>query len=66
MDKKHRGRALEALKTLSLPGGWDTAGDVAGSLSPLVRFGLEDDYWNTYADNIRRLSLDDVSKAAVN
>lgn len=50
--------------TLSLPGRWETGGAVAGSISEIVRFGLPDDYWNTYAERVRALNLDDVTAAA--
>ncbi|MEO1036774.1 MAG: pitrilysin family protein [Pseudomonadota bacterium] len=50
--------------TLSLPGRWETAGSVAGSLSEMVRFGLPDDYWSTFAEQVRGVTLDDVGKAA--
>ncbi len=50
--------------TLSLPGTWETAGAVAGSLSQMVRYGYDDDYWDRYADRIRGLSLADVKAAA--
>ena len=50
--------------TLSLPGRWETAGSVASSLAEIVRFGLPDDYWRTYAQRIRSVTLDDVGAAA--
>ncbi len=56
-------RALRKM-ILSLPGNWETAGAVSGSLAEIVRFDLPDDYWNTYAQNLRALSLDDIQKAA--
>jgi zinc protease len=51
-------------RTLTLPGRWETNRAVAGSLADLVRFGLPDDYWSTYAGKIRDLSLDQVSGVA--
>jgi zinc protease len=50
--------------TLSLPGNWETAGAVAGSLSQMVRYGYDDDYWDKYAERIRELTLPDVTEAA--
>ena len=50
--------------TLRLPGRWETAGAVAGSVAEMVRFGLPSDYWRTYAGAVRQLSLEDVSAAA--
>jgi zinc protease len=54
----------QAQMTLSLPGSWETNGAVLGSLAELVRYGLPDDYWRTYAGKIRALSLGDVQAAA--
>ena len=50
--------------TLSLPGNWETAGAVAGSLSQMVRYGYDDDYWDKYAGRMRELELTDVTAAA--
>ncbi|MEM9173515.1 MAG: pitrilysin family protein, partial [Pseudomonadota bacterium] len=50
--------------TLSLPGRWETIGAVSGSLSEMVRFNLPDDYWNTFADQTRQLTLDAVNEQA--
>jgi zinc protease len=52
-------------KTLSLPGRWETNGNIAGALNEIVSFGLPDDYWSTYADSINRLGIADVSAAAI-
>jgi len=51
-------------RTLTLPGQWETAGDVAGSLAELVRFGYSDDYFDTYAEKVTGLDLAQVSQAA--
>jgi zinc protease len=50
--------------TLSLPGRWETASAVATSLAQMVRYGYGDDYWDTYAQSVRDLSLPQVVKAA--
>lgn len=50
--------------TLTLPGRWETIRAVEGSVNDIVRFGLPDDYWKTYAGKIEALSLSEVSKAA--
>ena len=62
-DDDELGRVIDD-NTLSLPGNWETANDVAGSLAQLVRYGYDDDYWDKYADSIRGLSLDDINEAA--
>ena len=51
-------------KTLSLPGQWETNRAVLRSMSELVRYKLADDYWDTYADEVNALSVDDVGRAA--
>jgi zinc protease len=51
-------------KTLTLAGRWETANAVADSLSEMVRFGLPDDFWNTYPDRVRALSDRQISAAA--
>ncbi len=51
-------------ETLRLPGAWETAGRVAGSMSEIVRFSLPDDYFITYPDKVRALTQADVTKAA--
>ena len=50
--------------TLSLPGRWETAGAVADSLAQMVRFGFDAHYWDTYAQGIRGLTLEQVADAA--
>jgi zinc protease len=50
--------------TLSLPGQWETARAVAGSVGEIVRFKLGDDYFKGYASRVRQVSLKDVADAA--
>jgi zinc protease len=50
--------------TLTLPGRWETAGAVAGSLAEMVNFGYPDDHFATYAGRINGLTQDQVQKAA--
>ncbi len=51
-------------QTLSLPGSWETDDAVLDSIAQMVRFGLPDNYYATYADKVRSLSLPEVSTAA--
>lgn len=48
----------------SLAGQWETAGAVAGSISQIVQYGLEDDYYQTYAGRIDNLSQEEVNAVA--
>ena len=50
--------------TLSLAGQWESGGAVLGSLSQIVQYNLPEDYFDTYADDIRSLTVDDVKQAA--
>jgi zinc protease len=50
-------------QTLELPGSWETMSAVEGSMSEIVRFGLPDNYFTTYPDKVRALTVDDLSKA---
>jgi zinc protease len=51
-------------QTLSLPGSWETDEAVLDLMAQVVRFGLPDDYFATYAGKVRSLSLADVTGAA--
>ena len=42
--------------TLSLPGRWETARAVAGSIGEIVRFRLGDDYFDGYAGRVRQVT----------
>ena len=55
---------VKANNTLSLPGRWETSAAVLRDISELVAYGLPDDYWNTYADRVRSLSLQELNAAA--
>ncbi|HUR94024.1 MAG TPA: pitrilysin family protein, partial [Gemmatimonadales bacterium] len=57
------GRAKASL-TLTLPGSWETMGAVAGSIGEIVAFGLDDRYFETYADNVRAQTTATVTAAA--
>nr|WP_299485532.1 pitrilysin family protein [uncultured Allomuricauda sp.] len=62
---------LDKVKTnqvLSLPGQWETNSAVNTSIRNLLRYNLPDDYYETYDQNVRSLSLDavrEVSKKVV-
>ena len=52
---------LEKVKdnaTLSLPGRWETSAAVLQDIGQIVTYDLPDDYWDTYAQNVRGLSLE--------
>ena len=51
-------------RTLTLPGRWETNRAVMADVVEMVRFGLPDDHWETYAGTVRALDLDDVAAEA--
>jgi zinc protease len=51
-------------QTLRLPGAWETAGSVAGSIAEIVRFNLPEDYYETYPNKVRALQLNELTQAA--
>jgi zinc protease len=55
---------VKAQQTLSLSGRWETNNAVLGSLAEIVRYGLPDDHWRTFAGKVRALTTDDVNAAA--
>jgi predicted Zn-dependent peptidase len=55
--------AKDAL-ALSLPADFATAGSTAGRLAELAVHGLPDDYWNHYADRVRKVTADEVKRFA--
>jgi zinc protease len=51
-------------KTLTLPGRWETNGAVMGDIVEMVRFGIPEDYWDSYVGRVRALTLEDVGGQA--
>lgn len=49
-------------RILKLPGQWETNGAVAGSINNIVRYDLKDDYYQTYDESVRNLSLQEVQE----
>jgi zinc protease len=54
----------KASLTLTLPGTWETIGAVAGTIGEIVAFGLDDRYFDTYADKVRAQTPASVTSAA--
>jgi zinc protease len=66
-DKPATPEELEKVKannTLSLPGRWETSVAVLRDIGEIVDYDLPDNYWDTYADAVRNLSIAQVSVAA--
>ncbi|WP_115868677.1 M16 family metallopeptidase [Marinoscillum furvescens] len=51
-------------EVLSLPGQWETMNAVESSMANIVRYDLADDYYQTYASEVRGLTLDEVRSTA--
>jgi zinc protease len=51
-------------QTLTLPGRFETISAVGSAVGEIVRFGLPDDYYDTFAENVRGLTLTDVNAVA--
>lgn len=67
-DRPVQTEELERAKaslTLTLPGTWETMGALAGSIGDIVTFGLDDRYFDTYAERIRAQTPASVTAAAV-
>ncbi len=47
---------------LQLPGRWETTRAVASSVVDLAKYDLSDDYFQTYGERVKKLTLDDVKK----
>ena len=52
-------------RTLRLPGQYETKRAELGALVKILKHGLPEDYFETYADRMRAVSLKDVETAAM-
>jgi zinc protease len=51
-------------QVLKLPGSWETNTSVLGSIGNMIMFDLPENYYETYPEKVKSLSLDDMNKAA--
>jgi zinc protease len=54
----------QASLTLTLPGSWETMAALAGSIGNIVTFGLDDRYYDTFADKVRAQTVASVTAVA--
>ena len=54
----------QASLTLTLPGSWETMGALGNSIGNIVRYGLDDRYYDPYGGKIRALKVGDMVPAA--
>jgi zinc protease len=50
-------------QVLELAGRWETTAAISGSVAEIVRYGLPDDYFNTYTEKVKTLELPAVEDA---
>ena len=51
-------------RILTLPGRWETAGAVQSDIASMVRYKLEDDYWDKYVKELNNIDLTQVNQVA--
>ncbi|HEY9016343.1 MAG TPA: pitrilysin family protein, partial [Gemmatimonadales bacterium] len=54
----------QASLTLTLPGSWETMSALAGAIGDIVSYGLDDRYYDTFADQVRRQTIQGVTAVA--
>jgi zinc protease len=54
----------QASLTLTLPGSWETMNALAGAIVDIVTFGLDDRYYDTFADKVRAQTIPSLTAAA--
>jgi zinc protease len=54
----------QASLTLTLPGSWETMAALAGAIGDIVTFGLDDRYYDTFAEKVRAQTVQGLTAAA--
>jgi len=54
----------QASLTLTLPGSWETMAALAGSIGNIVTYGLDDRYYDTFAEKVRAQTIAGVTAVA--
>jgi zinc protease len=54
----------QAALTLTLPGSWETMSALSGSIGNIVTYGLDDRYYDTFADKVRAQTIQGVTAVA--
>jgi zinc protease len=52
------------IRTLALPGRWETGAAVSSSIAEIVTHGLPDDFWDRYPEQVRGVDRDRVAGVA--
>jgi len=56
--------AAKQAQMRSLPGDFESIGEVAGAVGHLIEYGLPDDYWNAYVPRVEALTAPQLQAAA--
>jgi zinc protease len=54
----------QASLTLTLPGSWETMSALAGSIGNIITYGLDDRYYDTFAEKVRAQTVEGVTRVA--
>jgi zinc protease len=54
----------QASLTLTLPGSWETMSALAGAIGNIITYGLDDRYYDTFADRVRSQTIQGVTGVA--
>jgi zinc protease len=54
----------QASLTLTLPGSWETMAELSGAIVDIVSFGLDDRYYDTFADKVRSQTVESLTQVA--
>ena len=54
----------QASLTLTLPGSWETMSALAGAIGNIITYGLDDRYYDTFAEKVRAQTVEGVTGAA--
>jgi zinc protease len=54
----------QASLTLTLPGSWETMAALSGAIGDIVTFGLDDRYYDTFADKVRAQTIQSLTQIA--
>ena len=63
VTSEERDRVIR-IRTLRLPGRWETNGAVLASIAEMEQFGLPDDHFDTLADRLRGMTVEQLNAAA--
>ncbi|HET6777845.1 MAG TPA: hypothetical protein VFH26_03070, partial [Gemmatimonadales bacterium] len=50
--------------TLTLPGSWETMAALSGAIIDIVSYGLDDRYYDTFADKVRAQTVQSLTSVA--